>query len=271
MRPAPPHDRDDLPSAAFIGVPRRTIGHCRFTLTEVLDDAAVRVERHSHAAPQLCLVSSDGYRTSARGAGGRCGRGTLLYHPAGTVHEDRFEQRGGTFFVFQPEDGELDARRLPSTSQAFSGSRVELLCEQLALESRGADHGTELALESLFYELLGIASNEAPSRHPPTWLAPALEWVRESDPVPSVAELARFACVHPVSFARTFRHHQGIGPGEFLRWARLQRVLPALGDASRGLADIALEAGFSDQTAFTRACRRVLGVTPGEYRRRMAR
>ena len=257
------------PAAPFIGIPQRSLELPGFTLTVVRDDAGSPVDRHTHDVPQLCLVSSDGYLTSARGARGRCGRGTFLYHPAGTVHEDRFERRGGRFFVFQPGP-EFEADRLPRMSRAFFGSRIELLCEQLGLESTGADAASGLVFESMFLELLGIASKETPSRHSPSWLAPTLEWIRESESIPSVAELARFACVHPVSFARTFRHHQGISPSEYLRWARIQRVLPALRGPERSLADLALEAGFSDQTAFTRACRRVLSVTPGEYRRRAA-
>jgi AraC family transcriptional regulator len=34
----------------------------------------------------------------------------------------------------------------------------------------------------------------------------------------------------------------------------------------RSLAQIALEAGFADQSHFTRAFRRHFGVTPGRYR-----
>jgi len=273
MRAAIPRPSRAAPSLAFIGLPRRKLEHRRFTLTEVRDDASATVGRHLHDTPHLCLILSEGYRSSARGAGALCGRGTLLVHPAGTVHEDRFERRGGSFLSLHPcPEGEDDPEpaRLPSTSVAFLGPRVERLCERLLLESTGRDDCSPLALECLFYELMAIASEAPASRHTPSWLSPALAWVRDSEKVPGVAELARFAGVHPVSFARTFRHHQGVSPGEFLRWTRIERVLPFLRNRRTSLAEVALEAGFSDQSALTRACRRVLGVTPGEYRRRLS-
>jgi AraC family transcriptional regulator len=39
----------------------------------------------------------------------------------------------------------------------------------------------------------------------------------------------------------------------------------------RSLAEIAAEAGFADQSHFTRVFRRQVGVTPGEYRAFQAR
>jgi AraC-like DNA-binding protein len=66
--------------------------------------------------------------------------------------------------------------------------------------------------------------------------------------------------------APAFRREYGVTVTEYARslrleWARTQIVLDAA-----PLARIAYEAGFADQSHFTRAFRRHTGVTPGRYR-----
>lgn len=73
--------------------------------------------------------------------------------------------------------------------------------------------------------------------------------------------------MHPVYFARAFRAHYGVTPGDYLRQLHLQWSARALSTSGQGLATIALAAGFADQSHFTRAFRRAFGVTPGRYRR----
>jgi len=51
----------------------------------------------------------------------------------------------------------------------------------------------------------------------------------------------------------------------------VERARRMLEDPSFALATIALEAGFADQSHFTRTFRRATGFTPREYRRLHAR
>jgi AraC family transcriptional regulator len=242
-----------------------------FSLAEVRDVEGLRVERHTHDEAHFCVVLDEGYRSSARGLDDLCSRGTLLHHPAGTTHEDRFLRPGGRFLVLKPvPDAPLPAEGLPPTSVAFQEPRVRVLCEKLALEARRSDLSSTLALECLHLELVGIVAGVTSPRRRPSWIDGLLSEIQDSPgSTPSVEALASGAGVHPVALARAFRRHVGMSPGDVLRWARLQRVLPELARSRRGLAELALEAGYSDQSAFTRACRRMLGVTPGRYRQHM--
>jgi AraC-like DNA-binding protein len=63
-----------------------------------------------------------------------------------------------------------------------------------------------------------------------------------------------------------FRRAMGLTPKRYLRVLRMQRVLRRVGLAP--WADIALDAGFSDQAHFVREFRGITGVTPTEYLRR---
>jgi AraC-like DNA-binding protein len=65
-----------------------------------------------------------------------------------------------------------------------------------------------------------------------------------------------------------FRRAVGLTPKQYSRVLRLQRVLEIISTAGTpSLADIALDAGFTDQAHFSREFRPFAGVTPAAYRR----
>ena len=82
-----------------------------------------------------------------------------------------------------------------------------------------------------------------------------------------IAELAREAGVHPVYLARAFRRHLRSGPAEYIRGARIDAAKQSLADSDLPLSQVARAAGFADQSHFTRQFRRVVGASPGRYRR----
>jgi AraC family transcriptional regulator len=55
--------------------------------------------------------------------------------------------------------------------------------------------------------------------------------------------------------------------GEYVRALRLDWATGQLVDSRKPLAVIAMEAGYADQSHFTRSFRRHTGSTPAEYRR----
>lgn len=81
----------------------------------------------------------------------------------------------------------------------------------------------------------------------------------------SLLTLAEQAHVSPFHFARQFRATVGLPPHQFVLRQRVQRSLRLIKAGKLPLAQIAVESGFHDQPHFTRAFRRVLGTTPGEY------
>ena len=58
----------------------------------------------------------------------------------------------------------------------------------------------------------------------------------------------------------------GMLAGAYLREIRVQRAADALARSSAPLAQIALDAGFADQSHFTRVFRTAHGVTPQRWR-----
>ena len=84
---------------------------------------------------------------------------------------------------------------------------------------------------------------------------------------PSLAELAAGVGVHPVTLARAFRRTFGCTIGEYLRRLRIERAAEQLATGTQPLAEIALAAGFADQSHFSNVFRRRVGMSPSAYRR----
>jgi len=121
--------------------------------------------------------------------------------------------------------------------------------------------------------VVGIAFS-APRRRPgseaPRWLERVRSEVAEGFAGGvSIRRLAARAGVHPDHLARSFRHHYGEGVHALVRRLRIQWSCWALLERpGRRLDLLAVDAGFSDQSHFTREFRRVRGTTPGAFRDR---
>ena len=80
------------------------------------------------------------------------------------------------------------------------------------------------------------------------------------------ATLARIAKLPPARFARVIRRIFGITPMQFIAKTRIAAASRLLRETKRSVAEIALECGFYDHSAFTRAFRSAMSATPTEFR-----
>lgn len=89
---------------------------------------------------------------------------------------------------------------------------------------------------------------------------PGLGWTVEA--------MARTANLSASRLHALFRAELDTTPADWLLRCRLEQVCAWLAGTDRPVAEIALAAGFSEQSALTRAMRRRLDTTPAAYRRR---
>ena len=90
---------------------------------------------------------------------------------------------------------------------------------------------------------------------------------RYSRPI-EVADVAQASGVSAGRLHALFRDWAGTTPARYLSDLRLDRARDILAGTDRPIADIALDVGFSEQSAFARAFRRKFGEAPLGYRRR---
>lgn len=230
---------------------------------------ADEVPVHTHESASFVFLLSGSYISSARGAGEALDRPTLIYNPPGTTHRDRFRiLEGGRFLTISVSDDVLrsvaEEAPLPASATSFRRPDLLLLANRIARDCvRGMPRAAELCLELM----AGVAREpETGNGAPPLWLERAKELLTEESSV-RVGDAARLLGMHPVQFVRTFRRFAHCTPGEFARRARVEKAAALLRDTALPLSDVALRAGFADQSHFSRVFRRLLGAAPGAYRR----
>jgi AraC family transcriptional regulator len=89
------------------------------------------------------------------------------------------------------------------------------------------------------------------------------------DAGPSLEQMAAVARLSPYYFVRQFKRATGLPPHQYViarRVERAKQLLQTGGDFS--LAEVAARVGFSDQSQFCQHFKRLVGVTPGQFRMR---
>ena len=84
---------------------------------------------------------------------------------------------------------------------------------------------------------------------------------------PTLSQMAAVAHLSPFHFARQFKRATGLPPYQYVILRRVERARQLLQTkAGVSLAEVAADAGFSDQSQFSKHFKRLVGVTPGQFR-----
>lgn len=84
-----------------------------------------------------------------------------------------------------------------------------------------------------------------------------------------VEALALVAGLSAGRFSHLFRKETGISPMAYFHREKLESAKEMLNDSEYKVYEISTILGFSSESHFVKAFREYVGVTPGEYRRRM--
>ncbi len=142
----------------------------------------------------------------------------------------------------------------------------------MAQECFTAEEASCAQLEGTCWELLGCAAaGQVVWRQSlPPWVNRSRDLLRDQCAEPlQIADVARQLGVHPVYFSRAFKKAYHCTPGQYLVRCRLQKAKALLHRKKLPLCEIALRAGFFDQSHFTKAFKQHFGVPPHVYRRQI--
>jgi AraC family transcriptional regulator len=210
-----------------------------------------------------------------RGGSVACSSSTLKFTPAGERHWDRFDRGDVRGLMIEPSDDQVAAIRphaaVLDERESFQGGRLSTLGWRIYQEMQRLDSAAPLAIEGLLLELVASASRlreTGTEGGRPRWLEEARDRIHgELAFRPSLSTLARAVGVHPVTLARAFRQAFGCTVGEYVRNLRIERAAHQLAGTQLTLAEIALAAGFSDQSHFSNLFRQHTGLSPSKFRR----
>lgn len=237
---------------------------------------AREVAAHGHEDAHFVVVHRGVYASSARGMPAACSGPAIVFNPPGTQHRDHFATLDGARFLTVS----LEAARWHAVAGAdASDAAVRLPSSALPAAYRmwrellRSDDATALVVEAELLELLSRAHARerratSPATCAPAWLVRARARIEDAPAqVPSVAELAREADLHPVYLARAFRRAYGASPGEFLRRHRVDAAIAGACAGREPLAELAQRCGYVDQSHMHHAVRAATGLTPAALRR----
>jgi AraC family transcriptional regulator len=243
-------------------------------VAECRAEAGTRLPWHAHEHANVVVLLDGSFTEAFRGSTVACTDSMALFKPAAERHANEYGSRGARFLIIELWPTLLEQIHTYGAGvgeiRAVRDAAVLELGTRICRELRELDAYSSLSLAGLVYEMVAVLSRV--SRKDTGTAPPWLRRVRDELHADfahrvSIADLASRASVHPDHLSRSFRHHYGVLIGEYVRRLRLDWSARALTRTDDPLAELALAAGFVDQSEFTRRFRAYYGTTPGRYRK----
>jgi AraC family transcriptional regulator len=263
-----------LPPGSYYGETLRSRKVANFELSERVYSPGYQTPEHTHKRALFCFVMQGNYTETYGGKTRECKSSTLLYHPPEELHSERFHETGGRSFIVEIAPGWLTQIRRDLTVMdnptGFQGGIFEFLAWKLYREFDQLDGAAPLIIEGLMMEILGETVRHSATKDRqslPRWLQQAKDILHASFTENlTLADIARTVGVHPVHLAQTFHKTYRCTVGDYVRKLRIEYACHELATSDKPIVDIALAAGFCDQSHFTRMFKRAIGAAPSQYR-----
>lgn len=244
-------------------------------LTENAYVPRIKVPRHAHRYACFCFVLEGSYREIYHKNVIECRPSQLIFRPAGEVHSDHFGPRRVRCFIIEVETEwflRLQGHAIPlDTPTRFQSCSIRWLVMKLRNECRRTDDVTPMAVEGIMLEIGAEIFRQSTKtywrKESPLWLKKAKEILHDNfSERMTLRSIAESVGVHPVHLATAFRQHYHCTVGEYIRRLRIEFASRQILETDAPLVDIALAAGFTHQAHFSRAFKRLTGLTPAEFR-----
>jgi AraC family transcriptional regulator len=261
-----------MASVKFHGNTLRSRVASGFTVKEIRHPAGVFIPKHSHENAHVGFILDGGFTETFTSKTLECRPLSVSYIAPDLPHTDDF-RHGVHCLVFEISSARLARMREVAALREpvfVSGGRAAWLTLKMYREALRSDSTSSLAIEGLALEILAELSLANPTRaepKSPRWLNQARELLqaRLTETV-THDEVAESVGVHPVYLATLFRRHFRCTIGEYVRRLRIDFAAREIARSDRSLCEIALAAGFADQSHFSRVFRMQTGMTPGYFR-----
>lgn len=230
----------------------------------------LRMPPHVDRASRISIVLAGAVREDAGGIEAFGAPASVVAKAGDAAHANLFGPAGALIVSLSFADGAVPAQYRPQGWTWYHGGPVaQAALEFVRTYRTGAAPADAVAAEA--YALIGAlpAHGAHPVRaaQPPVWLQRVRDHIREVFTQGySVHGLAQAAGVHPIYLTRQFRRYFGCSVSRYVQRLRVQYAAHLLRTSDVPLAQLALEAGFFDQSHFCRVFRATLGRTPSQFR-----
>ena len=266
--------RNQERSRAFYGQSLQARDFGQFVLTERKYSGGYTTPVHAHECPIFCVVLDGAYQEQHCNRAFDCTPETILFHAANEEHLERFLEPGVRSLIVELDPKWLERVREISSIAIRSTAAMESwslrsLGSKLDWEFRSGDTASQLIIEGLLFEMTGefFRAEQRCETRPPRWLVQATDMIHTNfDHRLTLSGIAGEVGVHPIHLAQTFRRFHRCTVGEYVRRRRIEYACERLVHTDLPCIELALSAGFADQSHFGRIFRRMVGLSPSRYR-----
>jgi len=258
----------------FFGQTLKSCEVAGLSLTETTHGPNIKLPRHAHSHAYFCIALQGTYTEVYEKKIRECHALTLAFHPPFELHSEQFRDLIVRSFNVEMKPCFLERIREHSpildSPADFQGGLTAMLGIRAYNEFQRMDGASPLVIEGLILEMIAEASRlrlNISSRKSDYWLSQVKEMLHAhfSENL-ALSSIAQKVNVHPVHLAREFRKLYRCSIGEYVRQLRIEFACKELASTDAPLIEIALRAGFFDQSHFCRVFKRSMGLTPAQYR-----
>lgn len=171
------------------------------------------------------------------------------YYNSMHIHFDEHEQKD-VQHLFESMQHEYDTQERGFEELIRAGT-IALLVKVFRKHKHGSGRGKEHSAHSAA-------------------LAPVFDYMEThyNENIP-LKELAALAYLSPTYFSRVFRESTGSTVTEYMQNKRIYHAIEMLQTSNKPITSISEECGYTDVKHFTRLFKRIIGMAPSEYRKRL--
>ncbi|UUZ81017.1 AraC family transcriptional regulator [Paenibacillus sp. P26] len=162
----------------------------------------------------------------------------------------------------------------PHREDALTPELLQLMWDFFELVSGPAWRNTDLARLIQFHQIFGrlaegIPGSRVQEGRSVSWLQRGLEYmeIHYTEGI-SVGDVSRHIGVDRTHFTKQFRKTYGLTPIEHLQQMKMNRAKQLLEQTGYTLTEIAHSVGYPDLFSFSKAFKKIVGISPNGYRQK---
>lgn len=255
-----------LDSGSYYGNTLKSINMHNLILSETSYAPGVQIPHHYHKNFYICYVVEGSYQEYFYNKKIDCIVGDIIIHPNAFEHANAFSKKKGRCFNIEITDGGNEKFQLADINyQNLKYSTLHTSVEKIYSEFKFSDVFSSVIIEGLVLETIGNLGRLTKSIGP-YWLKKVQRIVLETNGSVSLSDVADQLNISASHLAREFKKTNGITFGEYVRKTRIQQACNQLKNSKADILEIALEYGFADQSHFTRTFKKVMNITPLQFK-----